>query len=80
MLLHVTAVKCVGPSTVRVWLDDDAVRDVDLSQQLWGEVFEPLRDPDFFRQVYVNGETGAIEWPNGADVSPTFLHEKGRPV
>ncbi|MDH3206525.1 MAG: DUF2442 domain-containing protein [Gemmatimonadota bacterium] len=77
MLVHVTAVECVGPRAIRVWFDDQAVKDVDLSQELWGEVFEPLRDPDFFRQVYVNEETGTIEWPNGADLAPTFLYEKG---
>ena len=77
MLARVTAVELVGPSTIRVWFDDESVRDVDLSGELWGEVFEPLRDPAFFRQVYVNTETGTIEWPNGADIAPTFLRQKG---
>jgi len=80
MLLHVTAVQCVGPTALRVWFDDESVKDVDLSGELWGEVFEPLRDAAFFRRVRVNEEIGTIEWPNGADLSPTFLHEKGVPV
>ena len=77
MLVRVSAVECVGPHTVRVRFDDDAVKDVDLSEELWGEVFEPLQDPDFFRQVFVNEETGTIEWPNGADLAPSFLHQRG---
>lgn len=77
MLVHLTAVECVGPRAIRVWFDDDTVKEVDLSDDLWGEVFEPLRDPDFFRQVFLNEETGTIEWPNGADLAPSFLHEKG---
>jgi len=77
MLVRVTAVETTGRSTVRVWFDDGSVRDVELSEELWGEVFEPLRDPDFFRQVFVNTETGTIEWPNGADFAPTFLRERG---
>ena len=79
MLVHVTAVECIGPNSLRVWFDDDTVRDVDLTGELWGEVFEPLRDPEFFRQVFVNEETGTIEWPNGADFAPTFLLQRGSP-
>ena len=77
MLLHVTSVECIEPHTLRVSFDDGSVKDVDLSGELWGEVFEPLRDPDFFRQAYLNPATGTIEWPNGADLAPTFLHERG---
>ena len=77
MLLHVTAVECIGPRTLRVWFDDDAVKDVDLTGELWGEVFEPLKDPEFFRKAWVKPETGTVEWPNGADLAPGFLHERG---
>ncbi|MSR21190.1 MAG: DUF2442 domain-containing protein [Gemmatimonadetes bacterium] len=77
MLIHVIAVGCAGPRALRVWFDDNTVKDVDLSNELWGEVFEPLHDPDFFKQVFVNDETRTVEWPNGADVAPTFLYEKG---
>jgi Protein of unknown function (DUF2442) len=77
MLLNVTAVECTGQPTLRVWFDDDTVKDVDLSGALWGEVFEPLRDAAFFRKVFLNAETGTVEWPNGADLAPTFLHDRG---
>ena len=77
MLLHVTAVECMVPRTLRVWFDDNTVKDVDLTDELWGEVFTPLRDPEFFQQVFVNPETGTVEWPNGADLAPSFLHERG---
>ena len=77
LLLNVTAVECTGTRTLRVWFDDDTVKDVDLSGALWGEVFEPLRDAEFFRQVFLNAETGTVEWPNGADLAPTFLHDRG---
>ena len=42
-----------------------------------GQVFDPLRDPEFFKRVFLNEETGTVEWPNGADLAPTFLYEKG---
>ena len=74
---HVTAVRCIGPRALRVWFDDDTVKDVDLTGELWGEVFEPLKDSGFFQQVFLNPETGTVEWPNGADLAPSFLHERG---
>ena len=57
-----------------VWLKfaDGSEGEVDLSQELWGPVFEPLKDPDAFRQFEV-AEYGTIAWPNGADLAPEFL-------
>ena len=49
---------------------------IDLESQLWGEVFEPLKDRNLFSQFIVNDFT--IEWPNGADFAPEFLYEAGR--
>lgn len=77
MLLRVIAVECTGPHRLSVAFDDGTSVDVDLAEELWGEVFEPLRDPDYFRRARLNPETGTVEWPNGADFAPTFLREKG---
>lgn len=77
MLMHVIDVKCIGPRALRVWFDEGSVKDVDLSDAPWGEVFEPLRDPEIFKQIFVNRESGTVEWPNGADLAPTFLYAKG---
>ena len=62
-----------------VWLKfaDGSEGEVDLSQELWGPVFEPLKDPDAFRQFEV-AEYGTIAWPNGADLAPEFLYERTR--
>ncbi len=59
----------------RVWIrfDDGVTGEVDLSGELDGEVFEPLRDPEYFARFIVD-ET--LLWPNGADFAPEFLHER----
>jgi hypothetical protein len=46
---------------------------VDLENELYGEIFEPLREKNFFKQVYLTSRT--IEWKNGADFAPEFLLE-----
>lgn len=62
-----------------VWLKfaDGSEGEVDLTEELWGPVFEPLKDPTIFRQFRLE-EHGNIVWPNGADFAPEFLHERAR--
>jgi hypothetical protein len=47
---------------------------VDLSRELWGPMFEPLRDPERFAEVGLD-EHGVICWPNGADLAPDAIYE-----
>ena len=80
MFLHVTGVSHVAGYQLRVRFSDGVVKDVDLSKELHGDVFEPLKDPEFFKGAALNPETNTIEWPNGADFAPEFLYEIGREV
>lgn len=80
MFLHVASVHPVRAYALRVEFTDGTVMDVDLVDELYGEVFEPLREPSFFARAHVNPETGTIEWPNGADFAPEFLFRIGRDV
>jgi hypothetical protein len=68
----------VGDYTIRLRFEDGLEGDVDLKDELWGEVFKPLSDLSFFRQVRLDREIGTIVWPNGADFAPEFLYEKVR--
>jgi len=43
------------------------------SPRVTGTIFEPLRDPEVFRQVRV--EMGVVSWPNGADLAPDAMYD-----
>ncbi len=73
-----TTVQVIRPYVLRVKFSEGVTRDVDLEKELYGEVFEPLRDPAIFSQVTVDEELGTIVWPNGADFSPEFLYKGAR--
>jgi len=62
----------------RIWLrfEDGSNGEVDLASELDGPIFEPLRDPSYFRRFSVNPDLGTIAWPNGADFAPEFLYSK----
>lgn len=56
--------------------DDGSHGNVDISKLVpFSGVFEPLKNKDFFSRVHVNSDIGTICWENGADLSPTYLHE-----
>ncbi len=80
MFLHVTDVRHIEGYKLNVAFNNGAVKEVNLEDELHGEVFEPLRDIELFKQVAVNEETNTIEWPNGADFAPEFLYEAGKEV
>lgn len=60
---------------VHVRFEDGTEADVDLGYlaDLDG-VFEPLRNPEYFRQLRVYPEGQTIFWPNEADIAPETLY------
>ncbi|MFN3333791.1 MAG: DUF2442 domain-containing protein [Caldilinea sp.] len=63
--------------TLLLTFEDGVTRLVDLEPYLDGEIFEPLKDLDYFRTVQVNPDIDTIVWDNGADMSPDFLYAIG---
>lgn len=80
MFLHVESVKYLDAYRLQLTFNNQAIREVDLAEELHGEIFEPLKDIKSFEQVFLNSETNTIEWPNGADFAPEFLYELGQPM
>jgi hypothetical protein len=77
--VRVTAVEPLEGFVLRISFSDGTTRDVDVEEFLRGPVFEPIRaDPKRFRQVRV--QSGAIVWPNGADIDSVVLHGSAKPA
>lgn len=64
--------------TIHLCFSDGVEGDVDLASEIFGPVFEPLKDLAMFRQFYVHPETHTLAWPNGADFAPEFLRDAVR--
>ena len=61
---------------IKVSFEDGAVGIIDLDGDLWGEVFEPLKDLSNFRAFKFDPELQTIVWPTGADLAPEYLYER----
>lgn len=79
-LPRIISVEPLDGFRLRLVFTDGLVREVDLSDDLWGQMAEPLQDPDYFRRVRVDTELGTVVWPNGYDLDPDVLHGDHEPV
>jgi hypothetical protein len=78
-IIRVTEVEPLGGFVLRLRFNDESERILDLEDDLWGPVFEPLKtDPALFRAVRIEGDS--IAWPNGADMDPDVLHGSEQPA
>ena len=73
LFLHVICVEYLDNYQLKLTFNNGIEGIVDLEQELYGEIFEPLKDKSLFQKVFVTSRT--IEWPNGADFAPEFLFE-----
>lgn len=69
-LPKIVSVTPAGGHRLHIAFDDDAhgVHDFAWLFERVGPMNEPLRDPAYFAQVFL--ENGALTWPNGYDLSP----------
>jgi len=75
MIIHITKVKVVGSHSLLLTFDNSVQKQVNLRQELYGPIFEPLRDPTYFAKAYVDPDSRTVAWPNGADFAPDFLYQ-----
>jgi hypothetical protein len=66
-----------GGYRLHLTFNDNSEGTVDFARWLNGPIFEPLKDPDYFRRFFLDG--GTVSWPNGADIAPETLYEYAAP-
>ena len=77
MLRDIVSVQPLSAHRLRLTFDDGVEGIVNVAETVqFTGVFEPLRDPDFFKQVKVNRELGTVQWPNDADLDTDVLYAK----
>lgn len=74
-LVRITSVKPLPNYILSLTFNDGVQGNICIKDRLFGPMFEPLKDPDFFAQVYLD-EFGAVAWPNRADLDTQLLHMK----
>lgn len=76
MVMHrITHVETKPEYTLAITFDDGTSGEISIKDRLFGPMFEPLKDPDFFAQAQVD-EFGAVFWPNNADLAPDALYRR----
>lgn len=75
-MLEVKSAKYVGEYEVWIEFSNGESGVVDLESDLWGPVFEPLKDPEKFQAFEVSAVLHTLAWENGADFAPEHLLAK----
>lgn len=74
MFTHIEQAKYLDGYKVWLAFNDGVEGEIDLSSELYGEIFEPLKDVSYFKSFTIEGHT--LSWSNGADFAPEFLRER----
>jgi hypothetical protein len=75
-MIKVSKIEWAGGQRLRFHFTDDASGEYDFTALMRepGSMVEPLRNPDYFKRVFL--ESGAPTWPNGFDIAPSWLYRE----
>jgi len=76
MIPRVQEATYIRAFVIRISFTDGVKGEVNLEDDLEGEIFEPLRDVSYFRRFIVHNELHTVTWPNGADFAPEYLYQR----
>lgn len=71
--IRVTQAKHVVQFILELNFIDGKSKRINFEPLLKGEIFEPLKEIAYFKKFRLNPFT--VEWDNGADFAPEFLHD-----
>ena len=72
-IIKVKSANYLKDYVIRFEFDDGLKKEINFEKELWGTVFEPLKDIEKFKNFKLNSWT--IEWENGTDFAPEFLYK-----
>ena len=75
MIVHTLEVTPLPGYRLRLRFNTGDLGEVDIANELEGEIFAPLRDPELFATAYQHPVMRTVAWANGADMAPEFLLE-----
>lgn len=78
--MRVKKVEYLDGYKIKLLFNDNKTKIVDLENELWGQMYEPLKNIEYFKKVSVDQDLITIVWPNGVDFSPNFLYEIGEDI
>ncbi|WP_291322304.1 DUF2442 domain-containing protein [Desulfonatronospira sp.] len=78
MIPKIIDARYVQDYTIYIRFADGAEGYVDLKNELYGPMFDPLKQLDFFKQFSIHQDFCTLCWPNGADIAPEYLYEQIR--
>jgi len=74
----ITEARVVRHGVLALIFADGRQGEVAVLDRMRGPVFDQARAPDGFAKVRIDGETGTVTWPGGADLAPDTLYERVR--
>jgi hypothetical protein len=75
-MLEVVEARHQDGYSVWVKFNDGVAGVVDLSDALWGPLFEPLKDVERFKRFVVSETLHTLVWDNDADLAPEYLRDR----
>ena len=75
MFLHLEVVEPRAGHRLYVRFDNGISGEISLLDELWGEMFLPLRDESTFQTAQLDPVMRTVAWANGADFAPEFLFD-----
>ncbi|WP_420577846.1 DUF2442 domain-containing protein [Ekhidna sp.] len=72
-MLQIVDVEYIEGHTLEIHFDNGDTGIVDFAKLLNGKIYKPLKKVELFKQYGL--KNGTLEWVNGADFAPEYLHK-----
>jgi len=70
----VKSAKYIEAYILEIEFEDGKKKKINFEKYLYGEVFEPLKDMERFKNFQIDKQLKTIVWDTGADFCPDFLY------